>query len=324
VLGSSLVLALSIAMATNGVNPAAVIGQTIAQANPEIFQQEIYKAAFTGFGLSEDLVQGSLRHEIFGSVLLSMLIATWAMRTGTPLTGWDRRAYLAGMGLGVSLLTLSLSRSILIAALVWPLVAVLRSLRRGELTNRQIGILFGSMGVAGVLLVSGGGRVIYNRFFTDTTGYETRAGNYGDSIAALPDFWVLGGYVTRPGESSHNFLLDTLIRHGIFAALPAAMILLFLLFTFFWMASRLHLFSAAMVPVVAALALPLVRLGTAGGGLIPPIEWVVLAFVFGVLAASRVRTRATAELDVVAGQAGSEPGLDKLRSSGRFRVNATS
>jgi hypothetical protein len=39
-----------------------------------------------------------------------------------------------------------------------------------------------------------------------------------------------------------------------------------------------------MLPVTAMLALPVVRLFTAGGGLIPPVQWVALGVAAGFLA----------------------------------------
>ncbi len=288
----SLLVGFSLAMAVNGVNPAAVFAESIAAADPEIFQKEVFKSAFAGFGLDEEMVKGNLRHEIFGCVLLSMLVSTWAMRVGRVPSQAQVRVYRAAMVLGVVWMTISLSRSILIAAAVWPLLAVLRSSRRGELSTRQVAILFGSAAAVGVVLASGLGAVLVNRFVSDTTGYEARAENYGGAFAAIPDHWLVGGFGTA-GVSSHNFVVDTLLRDGIFAAVPAAVMVLTLLVVFALMAMRLHRLPAALVPVVAALALPLVRAGTSGGGLIPPVEWVALGFTAGVLAAWRLSERAS-------------------------------
>lgn len=295
VLCISLLLGLSLAMVVNGVNPATVLGQTIATADPEVFQKEVFKSAFSGFGLDDEFVQGSLRHEIFGSVLLTMLISTWAMRAGSTPTRRHRRVYVAAMVLGTGLLTISLSRSVLIAALAWPLLVLFRSLRRGELLPRQIVIFYMAVCAAGGLIASGLGSVIVNRFLTDTTGYETRAGNYSDALSAVPDVWVTGGYDTS-GQSSHNFVVDTFLRNGIMATIPAVVILAFLLVVFVLLMARLHRLPAELVPVVAALALPLVRLGTSGGGLIPPVEWVALAFVAGALTVWRTRPQSVPQL----------------------------
>jgi len=286
VLCVSLLTAFSIAMLVNGVNPISVLSRTIASADPEIFQKEVFKSAFAGFGLEDDMVQGNLRHEIFGSVLLTMLISTWAMRVGSTPTARQQTLYRVSMGVGAFLLALSLSRSVLIAASTWPLLAAVRTLRRGELSTRQLSLLFGAVIALGTVLVSGLGLVVYNRFFTDTTGYEARAGNYGDAVTALPQYWLTGGYDTE-GVSSHNFVVDTMLRAGIFAAIPAAVIVGTVVVVFFLLGARLYRLPSWMLPVAVALALPLVRLGTSGGGTIPPVEWLALSFVVGVLAAWR-------------------------------------
>ncbi|WP_324275687.1 hypothetical protein [Blastococcus brunescens] len=132
VLCVSLLVGLGLAMAVNGVNPVAVLGRTVAAGDPEIFQREIFRSAFTGFGRAEGEVAGNLRHEIFGALLLSMLISTWAMRVGVNPTRWQSRLYRLSMVLGTVLLMLSMSRAVLLAAIMWPLLAVLRSLRRGS------------------------------------------------------------------------------------------------------------------------------------------------------------------------------------------------
>lgn len=292
VLIASVVVGLIIAMLVNGINPVVVLGQTIAQADPEIFQKEVFKAAFAGFGLDDERVQGNLRHEMFGSVLLAMAVSTWAMRRGPAITPWERIGYRVAMVVGVLLLTLSLSRSVLIAGAVWPLLIVLRSLRRRELSLRQLGLLTVALLGFGVLVITGLGAVIFNRFATETTGYHARTDNYGNAFEALPDVWLVGGYVTADA-SSHNFILDNLLRSGVFAAVPAVVIVALVTAVVVLLAARLHREPAWLVPVAAVLVLPLVRLGTAGGGQTPPVEWVALAFVAGVLASWR-RNRRTA------------------------------
>ena len=133
-------------------------------------------------------------------------------------------------------------------------------------------------------MFTGLGTVIFNRFATETTGYHARTDNYGNALEALPDVWVVRGYVTADA-SSHNFILDNLLRNGVFAAVPAVVTAVVVL-----LAIRLHREPAWLVAVTAALVLPLVQLGTAGGGQIPPVEWVALAFVAGLLA-SWLRSR---------------------------------
>jgi hypothetical protein len=90
---------------------------------------------------------------------------------------------------------------------------------------------------------------------------------------------------------SHTFIVDSWLRSGVFTAIPAAVIVIVLLGLWIALLSRLTSEAEWLVPVAAALALPLVRLGTSGGGLIPPIEWIALAFVFGVLCERERRRR---------------------------------
>ena len=56
----------------------------------------------------------------------------------------------------------------------------------------------------------------------------------------------------------------------------------------------LHLEPAWMLPVAVMFALPLVRIFTAGGGLIPPVSWVGLGLAVGFLAYRRAQIRADA------------------------------
>ncbi|WP_324275688.1 hypothetical protein [Blastococcus brunescens] len=136
------------------------------------------------------------------------------------------------------------------------------------------------------MAVSGLGAVIYNRFFIDTASYEGRAGHYGDAFDAVADHWLTGGYDTV-GVSTHNLVFDTLLRNGIFAAVPALVVVCTVAATLWWLAARLDRLPSSMVPVAAALCLPLVRMLTIGGGQISPVGWLALGFVLGVLAARR-------------------------------------
>jgi hypothetical protein len=277
---------LGLATAVHGVNPVAVLGRTVAAGDPEIFQKEVFQTAFAGFGRTAGEVKGNLRHEIFGALLLSMSVATWAMRVGVSPSQWQKRLYRLSMVLGVVLLLLSMSRAVLLAAIVWPLVAALRSLRRGEMSGGQLALMGAGVTALCGLAVSGLGAVIYNRFFVDTASYNGRAGHYSAGLAAVADHWVTGGYDTV-GHSTHNLVLDTLLRNGIFAALPALVLECTVAATMVWLVARLHRMPPSMVPVTAALALPLVRMVTIGGGAISPVGWLALGFVLGVLAAVR-------------------------------------
>jgi hypothetical protein len=288
VASTSLLLALSYSMLRNGVNPARVFGQTISAGNPEIFQKEIFKSAFVGFGYDDATVRGNIRHEVFGAILCAMFISAWAAHRKPFQTTLPQVLYQLSMLLATVLLISSLSRSILIAAAVWPILSVFRSLRSFTLSARQLALTYVAIALVALVVVSGFALVLWNRFTTDTSSYQARTGLYEQAFSLLSSSFLLGG-VDTVGASSHNFVLDALLRGGIFVALPAALLVLSILWSWLRLVARLHLEPDWMLPVAAALVLPLVRFVTSGGGLINPVEWVTLGFAAGVLAAERPR-----------------------------------
>lgn len=280
----TLLVAMSLSMLTNGVNPLQVFGQSVATADPRILQDGIFKSSFTGFGFDNETVRGNLRHQVFGALLVSMYISSWATRLH-PLTGrgWQR-AYRGFMVTAVVLLALSLSRSIIIAALLWPLVTFLRSALSLRLSLRQVASAVAVGVLTAAAVVSGFGLVLWNRFTEDTGSYNAREA----TLSQVPDrirqsFWI-GGDGAGAGESTHNFVFDAWLRGGILVALAATVIVLLLVGVWVVLLSRIHMEPDWMVPVIAALGLPIVRMMTQGGGQVGVVEWVALAFVAGVLA----------------------------------------
>lgn len=289
----SLLLAFSLAMAANGVNLFAAFGRSVATTDPQVVQLDVFRSSFSGFGLDEARVHGTFRHEIFASLLFSMLVSTWAIRSGGPVTRPQRTAYRVSMVTGTVLIAVSLSRSLLIAAVMWPLIALVAAIQSHRLTRTHIvAVSAAALGFV-MLWLTGWGAVLWTRITEETTSYEARATNYAEAVKALPDDWLTGGFQTAGLDvSTHNFVLDSWLRGGIFTGLAAVTILFLLVVLWVRLIASLGRQPASMLPVAAALALPVVRMVTAGGGLIPPVEWVVLAFIFGVLAA---KARSTAD-----------------------------
>ncbi|MBA2446167.1 MAG: hypothetical protein H0V49_12670 [Nocardioidaceae bacterium] len=284
----AVLVALSYSMLRNGVNPARVFAQTISAGDPEIFQKQLFKTAFVGFGYDEETVRGNIRHEVFGAVLCAMYISAWAARSRPLRSPALRVAYQFSMLMATVLLISSLSRSIIIAAAVWPMLSLFRSVRTFTLSARQVVLAYVSLAFVALAAASGAGLVLWNRFTTDTSSYEARQGLYEQAFDSLGSYFLLGGVETEKA-SSHNFVLDALLRGGIFVALPAAVVVLSVVWTWLKLVSRLHLEPDWMLPVAAAFVLPIVRFVTSGGGLINPVEWVTLGFIAGALAAHRYR-----------------------------------
>jgi hypothetical protein len=290
----SLVGALSISMALNNVNAAAVFGQAIASADPEILQKELFRTAFTGFGFDEDVVRGNLRHEVFGTVLVAMTLSSACAGLRPFTSAGARGLYVLSMAMGATLILLSMSRSIIIAAAIWPLLAVVRSAVSARFDPRLVGGALLGVLAAGLLAATGTLQVLWVRFTQETGSYEVRDRLLEQALSNIDSNFVTGG-VTTASASSHNFVLDTWLRAGVFGAVAAVVVLLLLLGLFVSLTMTLHREPAWMLPVTAMLVLPLVRMFTAGGGLIPPVSWVGLGILAGFLTYRRLERRPAAQ-----------------------------
>ena len=289
-----LIAAFGYSMLSNGVNPIDVLQRSIEAGDPNILQKELFRSSFIGFGYDAEEARGNLRHEVFGGLLFTMYVSSWA-NARRPLTiHRQRNIYRAAMVAGSLLLLISLSRSVLVAAAIWPLVSFLRALLTGRVSPRQqLAMVGGVIGVA-VVAVTGFLEVLWTRFTEETKSYSVREDLIGLALQRISENFWTGGVATER-TSSHNFVLDMWQRGGIFVGLPAVFIFLFISFLWLRLLLRTRTIPADQLTLVAAMALPCVRLVTQGGGSLQIVEWVTLAFVIGVLVASRETTETTAE-----------------------------
>lgn len=279
----SLILSLSYSMMVNGVNPVAVFGRTIASGDPEILQKELFRSAFTGFGYDESAVRGNFRHEVFGSVLIAMCVSAACVALAPLTSRGSRFLYRFSITLGAVLLTLSMSRSVMIAALAWPLLGLLGAVLAGRLSPRLVAATLAAAALTAGLWIVGFLDVLLVRFTQDTSSYEARDELMAEAYDNIGRHLLTGG-VRTAGASSHNFVVDTWLRTGLFGAAVALVVTVLVFGLFVGLAVNLQREPSWMQPVIALLALPLVRLFTAGGGLIPPVQWVALGIVAGFLA----------------------------------------
>lgn len=279
---SSLLVTLSYSMLANGVNPAAVFGQTLAQADPGILQRELFRTAFMNFGFDDEAVRGNIRHEVFGAVLTAMVLSAAAERRFPLRPRGARTLHRFSLALGATLLIVSLSRSVLLGAMAWPLLALVASLQRQRLSGRQLTALVVGVGALGLAGVGGFLSVLWVRFTQDTGSYEARGTLMDAALANIREHWLLGG-IDVAGASAHNFVIDMWQRAGVFAALSALVVVVVLIGLWISLIARLGRAPAWLLPVTAGLALPVVRLFTAGGGVIPPVQWIALGVVAGFL-----------------------------------------
>lgn len=281
-----LVGGLTLGAVQNRVDIAAVIAQAIATGDPNVIEFGLFRRVFGGFGFESDEVRANFRHEIFGGLLLAMYVTGWA-HSRVPfqpgLKSWIYRATMVG---GAGMLFLSLSRSIIIAAAMWPLILIARALVTGRVSQRNqltgIVVLIGAVmaGLAGVW------DLLYERFFEDTNSYDTRSSNVALSFQTIQEnFWL--GKPDLTGETSaHNFVLDAWSGAGVFVGVPALIVFLSVVALWASMLLRISTMPDELLPITAALALPTIRMLTQGGGLLAIVEWVTLGFVAGVLVAA--------------------------------------
>lgn len=275
------VAAMSYSLAANGVNPAAVFRETIVSANPDILQRELFYRAFVGFGLDAETTKSNLRHEVFGAVFISMCVALAAARLRPFARRWQQHLFRLSMVMCTVLVLLSLSRSVMIALGFMLVLVVAALLRRGGVTSTQVRITVSAAGLMLALYISGFFDVVWGRFATDTKSYTARSDLLRDAFLNLEaNIWT--GGVPVAGASSHNFVIDSGLRGGIGLALAALAV--FLCVAAWWWAILQEVGRRGCdwaVPICAGVSLPLIRMFTAGGGLIPPVQWLCLGLMCG-------------------------------------------
>ena len=276
----SFLIALAVSVSVNGIDAGGVLQRTLQSANPDILTSDLFNPAFEGFGLSAEEAKSQLRHEANGAVLTAVYISAAAALMRPFRSRVALLLYRVSMVVSLLILVASLSRSVIIALLAWPLLAFWRTLRSGTMTSRQVAVAgTAAVGVGG-LLASGLLSVIWLRFTQDTSSYASRETLLQDALANIRDNWLTGG-VSTVGASSHNLVLDTWLRAGVFAAAAAVVILGLMIALWLGLASRLHLEPAWLLPITGALTLPIVRAFTIGGGALPPVQCVCLGLVAG-------------------------------------------
>lgn len=299
---SMLLVAFAASLLKNGINPLQVIQQTIVTGDPSLLTQQLFGRAFVGFGLDLDSTQVQIRHEVFGALLLSMYIASWA-KIRCPFTEPRQLVlYRISMFLGGLLVLFSLSRAVTLAGIVWPSILFARAVTSGRVSGKQLLAVFASIATLGIVAATGFLGVVWARFTEDTRGYVGRSENIADSIGRIFDNFWTGGYVTET-NSSHNFVLDNWQRSGVLVALPALLIFLYIFWTWASLILQIPTMTLELLPVSAALTLPLFRMMTQGGGQISPNGWITMAFVTGVLHATQYQAKQKAKEEQAAAKA---------------------
>jgi hypothetical protein len=276
----TLLAALFISFARNGVDLVQVLSRAIATADPDLLQREVYRSAFVGFGIAEEEVKSNLRHEIYAGLLVAIYVSVASVRA-RPLTGsLTTLVYRLSIALCVVLIALSLSRAVILAALAYPLLALFDAARGRTLTRARVGTVVGVLVLGGVLAATGLLNVLWTRFTADTVSYQARDLRLTEAITSIQENWLTGG-VTLTGGGAHNLVLDSWLRGGVAAAALAAGVVLAVIVGWVSLLRKLGMRYTWALPLAALVALPLVRFFTVGAGWIPPVGWVALALAAG-------------------------------------------
>lgn len=273
----TLLAGLLLALTINHVDAVHVLATAVTSGDPSVIGAQLFRPAFAGFGYSDAEAVSQLRHEVFAGLLVSLLVASWAQQR----VPFDRRAWRwlsqAAVVVATLLIVLSLSRSVQLAALSWPLLAGLRLARVGRITRRQLATVgVGAMVMVGVT-ASGFAGVIVQRITQDSSSYNERGAKLDAAVDTIGQYPWSGGHYDD-AISSHNFVVDAWLRGGV---VMAGLMLAAMLFVIWRLADNVSVLARApawLVPVTVAFVLPLVRMFTIGAGLMTPPEWVSLAF----------------------------------------------
>lgn len=260
-----------------GIDPIGLVVEAVRSGDPGVLQFSLYRPVFG---------TGSGRHEVFAALLVMMWVSVYAQGRAPLTRTWRRLLYRASVLGCAGAVVISLSRAIILALALAAGVYVLRSLASGGRTGQKIMVgYFAAMGlcVAAYLGLFG---LLGERFVADTASYSERAVVLESSLESNP-------LVGTPAQdiSSHNFVLDSWLRAGLLGALAATMAFVAVLVAWGRTVARAMSTSAAGHAAMAALvALPVVRLMTAGGGVLHLTEWLALGFFGGYLARRQRRS----------------------------------
>jgi O-antigen ligase len=287
-----LIAALGVSLRQNGVNPVTVLTSAVASGDPTQIESQLFRPAFAGFGFSTTDTVSQLRHEVFAGLLVALLVGSWALARCPFERVWQRSVYYVVTGVAALMIVLSLSRSIQLAAVAWPLFAGYRLVLRGRLSRRAL-MAIGVLVVGLIVLAVTGVLAVIGSRLSSSSSYNARGAKLGDALETIGQHpWAGGQYDDL--ISSHNFVLDAWLRGGVVMAALMAVALLIVVARLYGALRLLGGAPTELVAASAAFVLPLVRMFTIGAGLMTPPEWVALAFGFAataVYARERARSR---------------------------------
>jgi hypothetical protein len=278
----------------------------IGSGDPTMIEYEVFRSAFNqGSAVTRadpGFLSANLRHEIMAALILAAMVTLWSLVV-CRASGAVRRLCMVSSGLIVVTVMLSLSRAIVLGLVLSSVVLfVSRAAMRGALPRRLW--LFAGATLMGVYFVAFTpyADLIHERFLTQTSSYAVRSTSTRevvDQVASSPTAFLLGGEQRIGRASSHNMVLDAWSVAGVVGGVAAIAVLLVLVRRWLVVARRFVVSRRTdrlLFLTLVAGALPLVRVFTAGGGLLHLVQWMLVAFFLAVSAGLAKRKNAVHEV----------------------------
>lgn len=268
-----------------GLSPVDALRASLIDGSPDQLNI-LFRSVFATGGVDEARI--NVRHEVFAALMVSLYITWCASR-------WEsfyRSALLLPLTLVTGLLvSISLSRAILLAAVLIIVVAATRIIIRARMGFRSAIVVVVLLTVS-PFVVMPIYRLVERRVFSDTGSYEARLATFDlNGIDLLGRLLIGGGDVA---ESTHTMIGDAALRSGFIGGLAAAVLVgIFLRHTMRALVRFLRDGRPLDLAGFGAGALVLVRAFTIGGGLLHQVEWVAFALVLAVEVWSKDRTSVT-------------------------------
>lgn len=251
-----------------GIEPVSTLLNGIQAADPVRLQTQLFTVVFRA---ENELARANTRHEVMAALVVAGAIGIGAAAAARKS---PRLANLAMLGI-VLICAISLSRSIMLALALVLVPVLIRLISNGNLGPAQFyGLFVAAFAVPA--LVAFGASLLLARF-TDTRSYDARLGAFDLPSHELIDRVLVGG--TQLPDSTHTLMFDALLEGSIIAFL-ASLVMVVVLCALMVRAGGLYLRTGSALPlaIVMALAVPIVRAFTAGGGQIAGPGWLAMAF----------------------------------------------
>lgn len=259
-----------------GINPLKLLVDGFLGGNPEVVIFGLFRASFASAGgLADEAVRANLRHGLASALALGIFLSA-LVRAELP-RGW-RRVADVGIAMAGLLLAITLSRSIILAVVLWLAVVTARPAfrQRGSVWRWSLPAFL--VASVALLALSPLGQVFEERFLTNEGSATARQEGVTSALEHV-DEYLLGADGVEVDASPHNVVLDALMAGGIvgavaalvfFGLLAGALVRLTVQYLTSDGAWRLPVSQAATIGIGLV---PFVRFLTAGGGMLSFGEW---------------------------------------------------